>query len=95
MGSWQFRRPVAALAVAVALGVATLGWADAPAPQQAPGRDLSAYKEEALPGGVLAGAAYLLLLALIGGYAAWTGKKVTALQSQVDALGAPGAGDRP
>ncbi|MBM4342869.1 MAG: hypothetical protein FJ100_05785 [Deltaproteobacteria bacterium] len=58
----------------------------------APARDLSAYKEETLPGGALAGIAYLLLLGLVGGYAAWTAKKVEALQAQLDALDGP-AGD--
>ncbi len=96
MGSWQFRSLAAGGAVAVALLCAAAAWADAPVAQPAaPVRDLSAYKEESLPGGVLAGAAYLLLLGLVGGYAAWTANKVTALQAQVDALGAPGGADKP
>ena len=54
-------------------------------------RDLSAYKEETLPGGVLAGAAYVLFVALIGGHAYMVARKLGALEARVAELAEPSA----
>ena len=101
MGSWRFRSFLAAT-LAVGLLAAASVLADSPVPTStgpalavAAPRDLAAYKEESLPGGPLAAAAYLVLLALVGGYAAWTARKVALLQAQVDALAAPCAEPQP
>ncbi|MSQ82011.1 MAG: hypothetical protein EXR77_03720 [Myxococcales bacterium] len=54
-------------------------------------RDLSAYKEETLPGGVLAGAAYVLFVALIGGYAYMVARKLRTIEAHVAELAEPSA----
>lgn len=68
---------------------ASAAWANVALPE--PARDLSRYKEEAVPGGTLLVIAYLIMWALVGGYAvrialrqSRTERELAALQERLD-----------
>ena len=70
----------AALALAICLS-AFAAYAEAPAAQ-----DLARYKEESIPGGLLALVAYMAMWALLAGFVGWTLLRQTKVEAALHAL---------
>ncbi len=70
----------AAAALATTL-LAVAAFAEAPAAQ-----DLARYKEESIPGGLLALVAYMAMWALVAGFVGWTVLRQRKIEAALEAL---------